>query len=353
MNASKLKEYIIENDLTIKILESIGCHSIHCSEKEIRCALPNKTNDTALSIKSNLYVRSYSADNEFQGDIITLVMEICKISFVGSIKYIHKILDIPYKYEIKKEEKNNNPLDIFLKASSHNSNEVDIDLINKSCLSEYIHHPHINFVREGILASTHKEFAIAYDPETHRIVIPHRYWSGDRDEFIGIIGRTVIDNWKELGVHKYFPLKKHPKSINIYGLNENYKTIQDKGHVVVFEAEKSVLKRHSRFDGTGVALCGHSISKEQVKILSSLNVEIVIALDKDIDEYRTYEICENFYKTRKVSFILDRNNILGQKDSPADAHNDLYVELFNNRETYDIQRHKEYLKMKEDRYGKK
>lgn len=50
--------------------------------------------------------------------------------------------------------------------------------------------------------------------------------------------------------------------MNLFGLWENKDSIQEKGHVVVFEAEKSVLKRDSLNDPTGVAVSGHEISDE-------------------------------------------------------------------------------------------
>ena len=90
--------------------------------------------------------------------------------------------------------------------------------------------------------------------------------------------------------------------LNLYGLYENYDSIQKAGYVVVAESEKSVLKRDSFGDGTVVALSGKSISDEQVRILMGLNVEIIIGLDKDVDVNEIRFMCEKFQKFfRRVS----------------------------------------------------
>jgi len=46
-----------------------------------------------------------------------------------------------------------------------------------------------------------------------------------------------------LEYQKYFITPGMRKEINIYGLWENYKDIQKAGYIVIFEAEKSVLKK--------------------------------------------------------------------------------------------------------------
>ena len=60
------------------------------------------------------------------------------------------------------------------------------------------------------------------------------------------------------------------KSLNLFGLYENYDSIQKAKQVTVVEAEKSVLKRDSLNDSTLVALSGHTMSEEQAAILIGL-----------------------------------------------------------------------------------
>ena len=152
-----------------------------------------------------------------------------------------------------------------------------------------------------------------------------------------------------LDIPKYFPLKKFPKSMHIYGLQENYKTIQEENRVFVFESEKSTLKRHSRKDGTGVSIGSHCLSDEQVKILIGLNVQIIIAYDKDVSLYHIRSECERFYGVRNIYYIYDKYNLLEEKMSPADANNKIFNYLLKYRIKYDEIEHKEYINDKNKR----
>ena len=103
------------------------------------------------------------------------------------------------------------------------------------------------------------------------------------------------------------------------------------------EAQKSVLKRYSRKDGTAVAIGNCEFTEEQVRILISLNVEIVVALDEGIDINHIRQECDKFYPIRKVSYIYDRWDLIkkGSKDSPADMPNKVYNFLLKHRVLYD------------------
>ena len=125
--------------------------------------------------------------------------------------------------------------------------------------------------------------------------------------------------------------------MNVYGLNENYQTIQEAGYVVVLEAQKSVLKRYSRKDGTATAIGNCEFTEEQVRILISLNVEIIIAFDEGIDINHIRQECDKFYPIRKVSYMYDKWGLIekGSKDSPADKENKVYEFMRKHRIVYD------------------
>jgi len=354
--ANQLKEYIYENDKVEFILEEIGCHNINSTyKKEFRCGLPSHSNKNSVSVKKepSLKVAVYGSDDEIiRGDIFTLVMNIKEKNFPKSVEYLHKLLGLKYeRYKSnKKEENNDSPLNIFKKMSSKSKGcKVDvseIEFVDEHFISDYTPNLHESWIREGIISRTARRFNIGYDYDRKRIIIPHRYWQGDENDFIGVIGRTTLDDKlvDMLGVPKYFPMKAYPKNINLYGLNENYKSIQETGYVSVFEAEKSTLKRHSRLDETGVGVGSHSLSDEQVKILISLDVEVIICYDQDVSLEHIRSECEKFYGIRKCSYIYDKWGLLGKKDSPADLSNKLYQFMFKYRVRYDEGEHKEYIK---------
>lgn len=354
MTALELKEYIIKNDKIILILESLGCHKIHINSLDIRCALPNHNNPNSLSVKKEtLKVTSYDESIDFVGDIFTLVMKIRKINFPDSLKWICSILNIPFTKDYKIQKNTSGLCDIFLKAKkiaqSKSYQEEEMEVFNSIDIEEYVPLPHVDWIRDGIYPRACERFAIGYDLKSRRIIIPHRLWCGDSNDFVGIMGRTTLKNWELLGIPKYKSMRneRYPKTMNIYGLNENYQDIHSQGYVTVFEAEKSVLKRYTFGDKTGVAVCGHSISKEQEKILISLDTDIVIAMDRGISKYAVRELCEQFYNIRRVYYLWDTYDcMLKDKESPADLPDKLYNIMFQYKIPYDSKEHEEYIREK-------
>lgn len=354
MTPIELKQYIYDNDKISDVLESLGCHGIKEYPNDIRCGLPNHRNKTAVRVRKNEFinVKIFQSDDAIiNGDIFTLAMTIKELSFPQSNKLVHDILGLPYVYsqnDSKKQEVSKTPLDIFRKAKSKRRIKVnvsDLELHDFSTDFEYQSGLYIDWFREGILPHTAKVFGLGFDAKSKRILIPHRLYCSTDDKFVGLIGRTTIENFELFDIPKYFPLIPYLKSLNLYGLQENYRHIQEAGYVVVHEAEKSVLKRHSRLDKTGVAVCSHNLSDEQVKILIGLNVEIVIAYDKGVKLEHIWSECERFYGVRKISYIWDDFNVMKiDKQAPADSHDKVYKFLFNRRVNYDEECHLKYMK---------
>lgn len=352
MTAIELIEYIKENNLIKKVVNDLSCHDLKEYSTEYRCGMPGRKSKTSIVIKKEtLKTKIYQSEGEtIRGNFITLVMTIKDISFVEANKYLHKLFALKYQYNNKKQKNEINkkdPLEIFKKVKRRR-NKVDIndiEIYDSTIIEEYEPVLYIDWLKEdGIVEFTRKKFNIGYSYKHKRIIIPVRYWAGEEDDYIGIIGRTTIKDFELFDIAKYFPLKPYPKGINLYGLQENYKSIQEKNIAVVAEAEKSVLKRHSRLDETVVALGSHSLSEEQIKILIGLNVEIVIAMDVGIDINHIRSMCDNFYNIRKVSYIFDKYNLLKDKEAPMDATDKIYNYLLKYRITYDEIEHKKYLK---------
>lgn len=360
MDTITLKEYIYENEKIEFILEKIGCHHIkyHPNKEFFSCANFNGDNPNAVNVKNNkwLNVRNWTREKIFgeSADIITLVEYNKSMSFVEAVKYIHKILDIEYRWNTQPKETKKDPLDIFKKFQARRTVDVaELNTLNENVLDVYEPLLHISWFRDGIMPWTAKKFGLAYSYRRNRVIIPIRYWL--TGELLGINSRTTVANYKMFGIKKFFITPSYLKHLNIYGLYENMDAIKKAGYVVVYEAEKSVLKRDSLNDSTGVALSGHSISDEQVRILIGLDVDIVIALDKDISIEEVWFICEKFYGVRNVYFMFDKYNLLDEKDSPADAPNKVFEYLFRYKIKYDESEHKKYIMSKEGKlhYGSK
>lgn len=352
MTIIELKEYIYNERKIEYVLEEIGCHNIvyHPNKDFYSCGNYNGDNKGAINVRNNEYlsVTNWTREKEFgdNSDIITLVQYNKNLSFIEAIKHLHKILDLPFEFKRQEEKpKKTNPLDIFtrqLRSNKRSVNVDDIHALDDKLLDDFVPMLHIDWYREGIMPWARDKFKLAYSYKRKRIVVPIYHWL--TKELVGFNMRTTVSNYEEFGISKYWITPTYQKSTNLYGLAENYDSIIEKKVVTVFESEKSTLKRYSLTDDTCVSLQGKTMSDEQSRILIGLDAEIVIALDKDVDINEVRFICEKFYRIRPVSYIYDKWDLLGKKDSPADKGDKIYQFLFKYRVKYDENEHKEYLR---------
>lgn len=373
MDIQSLKKHIYKNNEVEHILTDLGCHKIKYNQKHEYYSAAHKDGDNpaGVIINNNEYLNyiSYSRGVKFSDckDIVDLVQYAKKIDFVPALKWLHEELGFEFSICGKPKSSVNTLADKLLatfkkiKNSSrcYEPDDMELKSIAEDALNDYAPLLHINWFREGIMPWARKKFGLCYSYKHKRMVIPIRHWA--TGELVGINQRTMIDNWRELGIPKYFITPTYQKRLNLYGLWENKETIEKAGYVVIVESEKSVLKRYSKAkvnedanvkpesDGTLVALQGKTMSEEQRRIIMSLHIrEVIVCLDLDVPIEEVMSICDKFYGLRKVSFIYvpkDERDMFNPKDSPCDASNDVYKRLFINRIEYDDRAHMAYLKM--------
>lgn len=259
-------------------------------------------------------------------------------------EYITRPEGFGYSYVSRREE-----LDWLDSLMVKKPVNIEMKVHSEYTLKLFSSKPHPLFLSDNISEKTMKKYEIMYYEKSNRIVIPHR--SHDTGELIGLKSRSLnfedIDNG-----YKYIPLKiqnvqySYPTFQNLYGLYQNKDFIKKIRKVVIFESEKSVMQFETYFPNQNfsVALCGSSISKQQVEMLINLGVqEIIIALDKEFTVLNTKEaniyeeklerLCSMFSSYTKVSMIWDRWKLLDLKDSPSDKGKEVFVELFKMRTT--------------------
>lgn len=353
MTISELKEYIYSKNKIEYILEQLNCHEIKYNEQKgyWSATHPDGDNPQGINIRNNEYLnyRSFSrgVDYEDGKDLISLVEITKKLSFVDALKYLHKILDLPFEFKKKEEKpkKKYDPLSVFTKVLRSNRRIINVDdihVLDDELLNDFVPMLHIDWFKDGVMPWTREKFGLCYSYRRKRMIIPHRYWM--TGQLVGMNMRTTVPNYKEFGIKKYILTEGFEKHLNIYGLYENYESIQKAGYVVVYESERSVLKRDSLDDSTGVAISGHSLSPEQVAILIGLNVDIIISMDRDIQIEEVRHMCSKFNNIRNVYYTYDKYDLLGAKDSIADAPNKIFNYLMKHRVKYDAKEHEEYLK---------
>ena len=349
MNAEALKKYIYEHGQIEFVLDSIGCKYIKYSPTSdmYTCTNYNGDNKNAVNVRNNKYlsVRNWTRQNEFndKADIFNLVEYNKDCDFNSAVLYLHNLLGIKYTgFDRKTKRKYKDPLDIFKQIRRSNYEIHQGEPLDEDVINDYFPIIHVSWFKEGIMPWTAKKFSLCYSYKHKRIIIPHYHWL--TGQLMGLNMRTTVESYDEFGIRKYCLSPNYQKSLNVYGLYQNKKQILRKGYVVIFESEKSVLKRDSLNDGTGVAISGKNLSEEQAKILIGLNVNIVVAMDKDVDELDVWNICDKFYNIRPVYFIKDKYELLGKKDSPADKGDKKYKYLLKHKILYDESKHEEYLR---------
>jgi len=204
-----------------------------------------------------------------------------------------------------------------------------------------------DWVDEGITPEVLRYNKIGYYPGGEQITIPHYSRTGD---FIGLRGRALSSAAAEL-YGKYRPcyiggiMYNHPLGWNLYNLNNSERNIHKLGKAIVFEGEKSCLLYQSYFGHNAdisVACCGSAISSRQMELLIDAGAkEVIVAFDKQFQEKGDAEfkhlvknlksIHQKYNNYVTVSFIFDKENLLGYKDSPIDRGAETFMKLFKNR----------------------
>ena len=235
-----------------------------------------------------------------------------------------------------------------IKEINKNHNVQELPEYDPKILSIFNYNIKIEpWLEEGITQEVIEKACIGYYPGKDQITIPHYDQNG---RFIGLRGRTLIKEEAEI-YGKYRPISinhklyNHPLGLNLYGLNWSKDNISQMKKAIIFESEKSCLKYASYFgwdNNLSVAVCGSNLSVNQMQLLLEKNVEeIIIAFDKQYQEINTEEskhwekkllgIYKKYHNDILITFMWDKWNLLGYKDSPIDCGMDNFLYLFKNR----------------------
>lgn len=339
MTVSEIKKYIFEKDLVILILKNIGMHTIYNNGKYISCAYPDGDNPKGCIVYLNEFLNVISYTREIDGkfnnlDIIDLVNYVFKFNKLHlAINKVKDICNIKSVSSNSPHQKVNYGNDLFKKYKKKDDVKKEVIIYDREILNDYYSRPHINLFYESILPETVKYFDIKFDIKSERIIFPHFNLS-NKEELLALVGRTINPFYKELNKPKYLTIVGigYKKGNNLYGLAQNIDDIKKEKKVIIFEAEKSVLKSWQYGYRIGVSVGCHTLSKEQIKILLSLNIEeIIIAFDKDVGIVDISKIVDRLKYYFKVTIIFDKYDVLGDKDSPVDKGKKFFDILYKYR----------------------
>lgn len=204
------------------------------------------------------------------------------------------------------------------------------EIIDSKEYLKYKREPIQEWLDEGMSQEVLDLFGVRADVYQNRIIYPVYDIDGN---LINIKGRTRYPNFKALKIPKY--INYYPVGVMDYfqGLNITLPYIKEENEVIIFESVKSVIKCYGWGYRNCVSAEKHTLTKEQIKLLIKLNVNIVFAYDTDVD-YRSNDVAQNINKLRRLTnvyTIRDPENLLGgsdTKNAPADLGKEIWEELY-------------------------
>ena len=316
-----------EPTLIVQILEHLGYKDIKDKGDYFAARNSDGDNSNAFVIyKDTLKYNNYTRGHN--GNIISLVMNTCHCEFPKALELLSKWIGFKGSdYQIKY------PFHSFYKqVIADQYGTIPMLMAYDEELLPPNNNYSLKWIKEGVNIETQKTFGIRFDLESNGIIIPE-YTVDNR--LIGAKWRNA-DPFCEMN-ERWNMYLKFNQSYNLYGLNINYPTIIKRGKVIILEAEKSCCHLYSWGCRLGVSINGHHISKVQQTLLKSLMCdEIIIGFDKDVKEEEVRYNCEqlktnNLIYKNKISYIYDRENLLGEKDSPTDKGSEVFKELLKRR----------------------
>ena len=345
MDIRDLKEEILNRELISDILSEIGCHHIIDRGEYFTCGNRDGDNPRAIVVYKNEYIgcTNYTRQMTKNGraaDIFDLVAYAENCSFAEAMRFVCNVAGIDYYGDTRAELPESLQIIKLLQAMSIGGDEDDdapVRPISENVLNYYMDVGNVMFCDDGISLETQKKFEIKYDPQTNSVCIPIR------DELGNLIAvkarrfkytpgtpmcmRKFSDELRE-DESKYFFIEPGAKSQVLYNLYQNEKNILSQGVVYVGESEKFCMQLHD-MGYCGVSTGGSKVSKRQVEMLTRLGVKICFCFDKDISEECLKKICNEFIDGVPVYAMIDRHNVLDEKQSPSDDA-DKWNYLLNN-----------------------
>lgn len=320
MDIRDLKEEILNRDLLPDILSEIGCHHIQDRGDYYTCGNRDGDNPRSIVVYKNEYIgcTNYTRQitkNGRSADIFDLVSYFEDCSFAEAIRFVCDVAGLEY-YGEREDLPESLQILRMLKDMSINDDDDDnspVKPISEKILSYYLPYPNTMFEKDGISPETQQEFGVGYDSLSNYITIPIRDSLGT---LCGVKGRYFGD--PDEFHTKYTYLEKCNKSKILYGCWQNREYIKNSKFVYVVESEKAVQQLATIGVRNVVSTGGKTISKTQVELIVRTGCTPIFAYDKDVQEDELQEIASMFIDGIDVYAIIDKDNILDEKESPSD-----------------------------------
>lgn len=207
------------------------------------------------------------------------------------------------------------------------------EILSQSVLEKYDNRVADEWTAEGIPEDVQRIFGVRLDTYQNKIIYPVWDRSGN---LINIKGRTRYKDFKKLHIPKYINYYKIGTMDYFQCLNITEPYIKEKGEAIIFESIKSVMKAYSWGYKNCISAEKHTLTDEQIILLTKLKCDVVFAFDSDIS-YDLKEVKQSLDKLKKITnvyIIVDSRKLLGgaeTKNSPVDLTKEIWEELYANK----------------------
>lgn len=331
MNVMRVNEALsADEDIVREILEELGFTQLtfDACKRTFRFAREEGRNPTSMVLNlDTLSFHCFSTNSK--GNLYTLIMQRKDMNFPNALKWAADYAGLDKEeYDIDIQL----PFGGFFQGLVKEISEPEFSMktYDESELDEYKGFYNTMFLKDGISFESQEKFNIGYDTLSNRVTIP--IYSLD-NKLIGIMGRYNGKCEKE---ERWLPIIPCSRSLTVYGFNENYQSIQEKGMAVIFESEKSVMQCHSFGCNIALATSGCHISDTQAKHIKSMFLpKIILAYDEGLSqediiaEAEKLKMDNQIYKNQ-VGYIYDREHKYlpeGSKASPSDLGKEVFSKL--------------------------
>lgn len=287
----------------------------------------DNTPSFSITPSKNLY---YCFSCGRSGGIIKFLMEYENMTFRDAVKKAAKLANVDLSQMCKSETIS------FLKkckASTIKKEHSEHKIFDNTELCKYQKGEITEWIQEGIKKDVLDLFDVRLDERANRIVYPVKDING---RIINIKGRTRFKDFKELRIPKYINYYPVGTMDYLQGLDITLPYVRQSNEIILFESVKSVMKAYGWGYMNTASVEKHSLTDEQIRLVVSLRVNVVLAFDTDVD-YRARNLQDSIARLKRVTnvyIINDKKKLLGGKEtknSPTDLTQEVWEELYKNK----------------------
>lgn len=335
MNAALLQQHLSGNsDALFRILETLEFQHINLNnaKTQFRFSRLEDSNPTSMMLDVNT-LRYYCFSTNGKGNLFTLIMDRIHCTFPQSLQFVANILDLDTSdFNVQVTYPFHG---FYRKLLPDRDDDFTLPTIPETTLDPYLGKYNTMFFQDGIDYKTQELFQVGYDEESSRITIPERDFNGN---LVGIMGRSNDPTCKH--EERWLPLVPCSRSKTLFGLQQNYHNIIDRGNIFLFESEKAPMQARSFGCRLALGLCGCHVSHAQATMIASmLPKNVVLALDEGLEEEAVREeakklVQDNIIVKTKVGYVWDADSDIipkGSKLNAADLGVDAYKQIMRTK----------------------